>query len=708
MDLASDPDIQHEAAVLHRMMSAPKDAFPDLAAAAASGPLANSPTPPSTSNPPSAHPSSTVPGQATGHSKSTGAAPPPHFPANGANAPPPPSPPQPTAPAGCPHACASHPKPATAPIPFRHVPLTMSDLTYRTTQATADLLKEIGGGDAIRQITDIFYDKAFEDGSLDKFIHSHNDPHAERLGNWIVEEMGGEGPVWSEERVERNKCPVALTLSNGSQLVVNDRGSAHTAAFWSPKRPEVWMRLMFWSARETGIFDKSPSFESWYVRFIAHFARVYDSSAPAFARDSHRWSADPANIAAYRANGNRMGLEVLDKHGHGVSASVAIAQLPTTEARDELWPYEHAPPSRVRSRPHSAGDRHPYAYQPRTRPYPPRTNLVPKRYQKMAQPGFLALNAHANVMHPFIATSPLAKLPYIFSSKAMDLASDPDIQHEAAVLHRMMSAPKDAFPDLAAAAASGPLANSPTPPSTSNPPSAHPSSTVPGQATGHSKSTGAAPPPHFPANGANAPPPPPSPPQPTAPAGCPHACASHPKPATAPIPFRHVPLTMSDLTYRTTQATADLLKEIGGGDAIRQITDIFYDKAFEDGSLDKFIHSHNDPHAERLGNWIVEEMGGEGPVWSEERVEKNKCPVALTLSNGSQLVVNDRDSSAPAFARDSHRWSADPANIAAYRANGNRMGLEVLDKHGHGVSASVAIAQLPTTEARDELWPYEQ
>eukprot|EP00798_Chlamydomonas_sp_ICE-L_P021563 gene21563-28556_t len=325
MDLASDPDIQHEAAVLNRMMSTPKDAPPNPAAASGNGPPANSPTPSSTSTPPSAHPSSTVPFPANSPSKSTGAASPPHFPANRANAPPPA---QPTAPAGCPHSSASHPKPA-------------------------DLLKEVGGGDAIRQITDIFYKKAFEDGTLDKFIHSHDDPHAERLGNWIVEKMGGEGPVWSEERVERNKCPVARTLSNGYQHVVQDRSSAHAAAWWSPKRPEheagqhfqlhdsrVWMRLMFWSARETGIFDKSPSFESWYVRFIAHFVRVYESSAPAFARDSHRWSAAPANIAAYTANGNRMGLEVLGKHGQGVSTSRAIAQLSTTEARDGFWPYE--------------------------------------------------------------------------------------------------------------------------------------------------------------------------------------------------------------------------------------------------------------------------------------------------------------------------------------------------------------------------------
>ena len=50
----------------------------------------------------------------------------------------------------------------------------------------------------------------------------------------------------------------------------------------------TWMRLMLWSGMESGIFEASPTFEDWYVRFIAHFVKVYERLAPPFARDSFR------------------------------------------------------------------------------------------------------------------------------------------------------------------------------------------------------------------------------------------------------------------------------------------------------------------------------------------------------------------------------------------------------------------------------------
>ena len=37
-----------------------------------------------------------------------------------------------------------------------------------------------------------------------------------------------------------------------------------------------------------------------------HFVSVYERTAPPFARESARWSADPANVQAYLDAGRRM------------------------------------------------------------------------------------------------------------------------------------------------------------------------------------------------------------------------------------------------------------------------------------------------------------------------------------------------------------------------------------------------------------------
>lgn len=58
----------------------------------------------------------------------------------------------------------------------------------------------------------------------------------------------------------------------------------------------VWMRLNFWSLRESGLWDRSPSFAQYYVKFIGHFISIYERTAPQFARESARWSTDPKNI----------------------------------------------------------------------------------------------------------------------------------------------------------------------------------------------------------------------------------------------------------------------------------------------------------------------------------------------------------------------------------------------------------------------------
>ena len=95
------------------------------------------------------------------------------------------------------------------------------------------------------------------------------------------------------------------------------------------------MRLHFWAAREAGAFDghAGAAFYDWYVRFIAHFVRVYERTAPPFARESARWSENQANIDAYVRAGRHMEDVV------GLSDYEAYAQLPESERNDRTWPY---------------------------------------------------------------------------------------------------------------------------------------------------------------------------------------------------------------------------------------------------------------------------------------------------------------------------------------------------------------------------------
>lgn len=79
--------------------------------------------------------------------------------------------------------------------------------------------------------------------------------------------------------------------------------------------------------------EKSPSFADYYIRFIGHFVRVYESTAQQFTRDSFRWSANPNNITRYIQNGRRMN-DVLN-----LSLKVARLQIPQLEANDTVWPY---------------------------------------------------------------------------------------------------------------------------------------------------------------------------------------------------------------------------------------------------------------------------------------------------------------------------------------------------------------------------------
>jgi len=227
--------------------------------------------------------------------------------------------------------------------PYRFVPLRMggNGRTHKPTVESTELIDEIGGLTTLFNMTKFFYKQAFKDATLDKFIREHDDPHAMRFAKWIHQKLT-HSTVWDNDRASRSQSPV--TVANGHTTIVHDRSSAHAAAWYSPKRPaievgrhfkldecRVWMRLHFWAMRET-LGDTNPSFTDYYVRFIGHFVNVYEGSAPAFARESYRWS-NPDNIQMYIDNGRRMN-DVL-----GLSLGQSLSQLPEDEASDEIWPY---------------------------------------------------------------------------------------------------------------------------------------------------------------------------------------------------------------------------------------------------------------------------------------------------------------------------------------------------------------------------------
>merc|ERR1719198_1125048 len=204
----------------------------------------------------------------------------------------------------------------------------------------------------LREFTETFYNKAFVDPHLDRFIRKHDDPHGERFALWIVEKFG-DGTPWTEERLTRPQD--LMRIGGHVREVAFDRSSAHFAAWHSPKREphkwghhfkpddaRVWMRLHFWAAREVGLFaPQYASFMDYYIRFVGHFISVYSSKSPPFTRESARWSADPRNIAQYVEAGNVM-FDVIDQPVEAALAALPPSERPYTGSRhpSPSWPYQ--------------------------------------------------------------------------------------------------------------------------------------------------------------------------------------------------------------------------------------------------------------------------------------------------------------------------------------------------------------------------------
>lgn len=233
---------------------------------------------------------------------------------------------------------------------FRFIPLRMGGSHGRTHLPSDDTISMMKNDEItlndLKAMTEKFYELAFMDHTLDKLIRSRTDPHGDRFAKWIHQKLC-DSHVWDDDRIHRDKTPVRV--SEHRTVVVEDRTSAHVSAWYSPKRPSndvgkrfklddcrVWMRLHFYALRQSGLMLKSPTFANYYVRFIGHFIRVYESTAPIFARDSFRWSANPDNVREYIRRGRKMD-DVL-----GLTLEKAILQLPKSEAEEYMdWPYNY-------------------------------------------------------------------------------------------------------------------------------------------------------------------------------------------------------------------------------------------------------------------------------------------------------------------------------------------------------------------------------
>jgi len=174
--------------------------------------------------------------------------------------------------------------------------------THIISQGSIDLLEDIGGGDVIREICTRFYARAFEDAVLKQFFFLDDGAvaHAQRLADWIIEKMGGEGRPWTESGRLGQRQPSHFKAWNSDKRHYRARGD-----HFKLDDVRIWMRLHFWAVRECGLTNHKPFF-TWYKQFIGHFSRVYERQAPAYTEESARWSENDSNLVKYMKLGNFM------------------------------------------------------------------------------------------------------------------------------------------------------------------------------------------------------------------------------------------------------------------------------------------------------------------------------------------------------------------------------------------------------------------
>ena len=57
-------------------------------------------------------------------------------------------------------------------------------------------------------------------------------------------------------------------------------------------------------------------FQDWYCRFLAHFVRIYENSAPMFVHNELMWSTNMRNIQMYN--------EDIEKGSHGMDDVIGV------------------------------------------------------------------------------------------------------------------------------------------------------------------------------------------------------------------------------------------------------------------------------------------------------------------------------------------------------------------------------------------------
>ena len=179
------------------------------------------------------------------------------------------------------------------------IPLNVRGGTHYTSAATAALLADIGGGDRIREFVTRFYARAFLDVHIKPFFFKDDGAtaHGQRLADWIIQKMGGEGEPWTDSGRLGMRQPSHHAAWNSDK-----RHPSVLGQHFKLDDCRIWMRLHFWAARECGLDVHAPFWE-WYIEFIEHFIAVYERTAPRYAVRDAEWSANPINVSTYEREG---------------------------------------------------------------------------------------------------------------------------------------------------------------------------------------------------------------------------------------------------------------------------------------------------------------------------------------------------------------------------------------------------------------------
>ncbi|KAF0711683.1 hypothetical protein As57867_005128, partial [Aphanomyces stellatus] len=156
-----------------------------------------------------------------------------------------------------PSQCPFHAHNAVAPASITHpVDLVVRHSTFITTDKSATLLRDIGGGDRIRECCTRFYARAFLDVQLKPFFFEDDGAtaHGQRLADWIIEKMGGEGTPWSDSGRFGMRQPSHFKAWNCEK-----RDPAVRGDHFNLTDTRTWMRVHFWAARECGL-DQHEAF----------------------------------------------------------------------------------------------------------------------------------------------------------------------------------------------------------------------------------------------------------------------------------------------------------------------------------------------------------------------------------------------------------------------------------------------------------------